>query len=62
MPAKCRNPEIKLKKRPTEYLNQLYFDALVFSPKTCATLWADRREPGLARLGSSAARLFGMKA
>jgi predicted TIM-barrel fold metal-dependent hydrolase len=31
-PANC-NPEIKLKKKPTEYLNQLYFDALVFTPE-----------------------------
>jgi predicted TIM-barrel fold metal-dependent hydrolase len=31
-PTKC-NPDIKLKKKPTEYLNQLYFDALVFTPE-----------------------------
>jgi predicted TIM-barrel fold metal-dependent hydrolase len=31
-PAGC-NPDIKLKKKPTEYLNQLYFDALVFTPE-----------------------------
>jgi predicted TIM-barrel fold metal-dependent hydrolase len=31
-PPNC-NPEIKLKKKPTEYLNQLYFDALVFTPE-----------------------------
>jgi hypothetical protein len=31
-PKNC-NPEIKLKKKPTEYLNQLYFDALVFTPE-----------------------------
>jgi predicted TIM-barrel fold metal-dependent hydrolase len=31
-PANC-NPDIKLKKKPTEYLNQLYFDALVFTPE-----------------------------
>jgi predicted TIM-barrel fold metal-dependent hydrolase len=29
-PANC-NPEIVLKKKPTEYLNQLYFDSLVFT-------------------------------
>jgi aminocarboxymuconate-semialdehyde decarboxylase len=29
-PANC-NPEIVLKKKPTEYLNQLYFDTLVFT-------------------------------
>ena len=31
-PAGC-NPNIVLKKRPTEYLNQLYFDALIFTPE-----------------------------
>ncbi len=31
-PGQC-NPEIKLKKKPTEYLNQMYFDALVFTPE-----------------------------
>jgi aminocarboxymuconate-semialdehyde decarboxylase len=31
-PENC-NPDIKLKKKPTEYLNQLYFDALVFTPE-----------------------------
>jgi aminocarboxymuconate-semialdehyde decarboxylase len=29
-PSNC-NPEIKLKKKPSEYLNQLYYDAMVFS-------------------------------
>ncbi len=29
-PSNC-NPEIKLKKLPTEYLNQIYFDTLVFT-------------------------------
>ena len=29
-PSNC-NPEIQLKKKPTEYLNQLYFDTLVFT-------------------------------
>jgi aminocarboxymuconate-semialdehyde decarboxylase len=29
-PMNC-NPDIKLKKKPTEYLNQLHFDALVFT-------------------------------
>jgi hypothetical protein len=27
------NPAITLKKKPTEYLNQLHFDALVFTPE-----------------------------
>jgi predicted TIM-barrel fold metal-dependent hydrolase len=31
-PPNC-NPDIVLKKKPTEYLNQLYFDALVFTPE-----------------------------
>jgi predicted TIM-barrel fold metal-dependent hydrolase len=31
-PQNC-NPDIKLKKQPSEYLNQLYFDALVFTPE-----------------------------
>jgi len=31
-PQNC-NPDIKLKKKPTEYLNQLHFDSLVFTPE-----------------------------
>jgi aminocarboxymuconate-semialdehyde decarboxylase len=31
-PQNC-NPEIKLKKKPSEYLNQIYFDSLVFTPE-----------------------------
>jgi predicted TIM-barrel fold metal-dependent hydrolase len=31
-PQNC-NPNIQLKKKPSEYLNQLYFDAMVFSPE-----------------------------
>src|ERR1700753_3299943 len=31
-PKGC-NPEITLKKKPTEYLRQLYFDSLVFTPE-----------------------------
>jgi predicted TIM-barrel fold metal-dependent hydrolase len=31
-PQNC-NSDIKLKKQPTEYLNQLYFDSLVFTPE-----------------------------
>jgi aminocarboxymuconate-semialdehyde decarboxylase len=31
-PQNC-NADIQLKKKPTEYLNQLYFDALVFTPE-----------------------------
>jgi aminocarboxymuconate-semialdehyde decarboxylase len=38
-PQNC-NPAIKLKKKPTEYLNQLYFDALVFTPEALRHLVA----------------------
>ena len=31
-PKGC-NPDIKLKKEPTEYLKQIYFDSLIFSPE-----------------------------
>jgi aminocarboxymuconate-semialdehyde decarboxylase len=31
-PKGC-NPDIKLKKRPSEYLKQIYFDSLVFTPE-----------------------------
>jgi predicted TIM-barrel fold metal-dependent hydrolase len=38
-PQNC-NAEIKLKKKPSEYLNQLYFDALVFTPEALRHLVA----------------------
>jgi predicted TIM-barrel fold metal-dependent hydrolase len=38
-PSAC-NPEIKLKKKPTEYLNQIYFDSLVFTPEALRHLAA----------------------
>ncbi len=38
-PAFC-DPNIKLKKQPTEYLNQIYFDALVFTPEAVRHLVA----------------------
>jgi aminocarboxymuconate-semialdehyde decarboxylase len=38
-PENC-NPGIKLKKKPTEYLNQLFFDALVFTPEALRHLVA----------------------
>jgi hypothetical protein len=38
-PKNC-NSDIKLKKKPTEYLNQLYFDALVFTPEALRHLVA----------------------
>jgi len=38
-PQNC-NPDIKLKKQPTEYLNQLYFDTLVFTPEALRHLVA----------------------
>jgi predicted TIM-barrel fold metal-dependent hydrolase len=43
-PQNC-DPDIKLKKQPTEYLNQLYFDALVFTPEALRHL--------VAQVGSS---------
>ena len=48
-PQNC-NPDIKLKKKPSEYLNQLYFDAMVFSGEGAApSRGAGRREPADAR-------------
>jgi aminocarboxymuconate-semialdehyde decarboxylase len=38
-PQNC-DENIKLKKKPTEYLNQLYFDALVFTPEALRHLAA----------------------
>jgi predicted TIM-barrel fold metal-dependent hydrolase len=38
-PGQC-NAEIKLKKKPTEYLTQLHFDALVFTPEALRHLVA----------------------
>src|SRR5499426_2898418 len=38
-PVNC-NPDIQLKKKPTEYLNQLHFDALVFTPEALRHLVA----------------------
>jgi aminocarboxymuconate-semialdehyde decarboxylase len=38
-PSYC-DGNIKLKKKPTEYLNQLYFDALVFTPEALRHLVA----------------------
>jgi predicted TIM-barrel fold metal-dependent hydrolase len=38
-PKNC-NADIKLKRKPTEYLNQLYFDALVFTPEALRHLVA----------------------
>jgi predicted TIM-barrel fold metal-dependent hydrolase len=38
-PAGC-DPNIKLKKKPTEYLNQLYFDSLIFTPEALRHLVA----------------------
>src|SRR5437868_14412386 len=43
-PAGC-NPNIVLKKKPTEYLKQLYFDSLIFSPEAIRHL--------VAQVGSS---------
>ena len=38
-PGNC-NPAIVLKKKPTEYLNQIFFDALVFTPEALRHLVA----------------------
>jgi predicted TIM-barrel fold metal-dependent hydrolase len=38
-PGGC-NPDIKLKKQPTEYLKQIYFDSLVFTPEAIRHLVA----------------------
>ncbi len=38
-PSNC-DPRIVLKKKPTEYLNQIYFDALVFTPEALRHLVA----------------------
>ena len=38
-PVNC-NPEIKLKKQPSEYLKQIYFDSLVFTPEAIRHLVA----------------------
>jgi aminocarboxymuconate-semialdehyde decarboxylase len=38
-PKGC-NPEIKLKKKPTEYLNQIWFDSLIFTPEAIRHLAA----------------------
>ncbi len=39
-PTNC-NPDIKLKKRPSEYIRQIYFDALVFTPEALRHLVAE---------------------
>jgi len=38
-PANC-DPNIKLQKKPTEYLRQIYFDSLVFTPEAIRHLAA----------------------
>jgi predicted TIM-barrel fold metal-dependent hydrolase len=38
-PSNC-NPDIKLKKQPSEYLKQIYFDSLVFTPEAIRHLAA----------------------
>src|SRR5882672_3137533 len=38
-PAGCK-ADVKLQKKPTEYLNQLYFDSLIFSPEAIRHLAA----------------------
>jgi len=90
-PAGC-NANIKLQKKPTEYLKQLYFDSLIFSPEAIRHLaaqvgasqivlgsdypyrWQDHPvdhifacdslsdDQKMAVLGTTAAKLFGIKA
>jgi aminocarboxymuconate-semialdehyde decarboxylase len=43
-PSFC-DPAVKLKKKPTEYLNQIYFDSLIFTPEALRHL--------VAQVGSS---------
>ena len=38
-PSNC-DPTVVLKKKPTEYLNQMYFDSLVFTPEALRHLVA----------------------
>jgi len=38
-PSNC-NPDIVLKKKPTEYLDQIFFDALLFTPEALRHLVA----------------------
>ena len=47
-PAQCKGPT--LKKKPSEYLKQLYFDSLVFTGRRSAIWW-----PSMARARSSSA-------
>jgi predicted TIM-barrel fold metal-dependent hydrolase len=49
-PKSC-NPDIQLKKAPTEYLKQIYFDSLVFTPEAIRHLVA-QVGPGQVVLGS----------
>ena len=49
-PANC-NPNIQLKKAPTEYLKQIYFDSLIFTPEALRHLVA-QVGPGQVVLGS----------
>lgn len=49
-PQNC-NPAIQLKKRPTEYIRQIYFDALVFTPEALRHLAAEVG-PGQIMLGT----------
>jgi aminocarboxymuconate-semialdehyde decarboxylase len=39
-PKNC-NPDVVLKKKPTEYLHQIYFDSLVFTPEALRHLVAE---------------------
>jgi hypothetical protein len=58
-PQNC-NPDIKLKKKPTEYLNQLHFDSLVFTPEALRHQWPRSARPvmigAIIRSGKSTRR------
>ena len=45
-PSEC-NPEIRLKKKPTEYLKQMWFDSLIFTPEAIRHL---QRQVGASQI------------
>jgi hypothetical protein len=52
-----------LKKKPTEYLRQLYFDSLVFTPEALRHLAAETGSgERIAMLGGTAMRSLGINA
>lgn len=49
-PQNC-NPDIRLRKRPTDYIRQIYFDSLVFTPEALRHLAAEVG-PGQVMIGT----------